>query len=149
MTILVLAESIKMMNKPDWARPWRSLTTYFFRKLWNIGTWNFDPIFIQVFNLYYQNLGLTALIVWKLCAFQQRSKFSNFQQFLHYKFRLKEKSWIMTVSSGRFSSDLSEYIIFHLKLFFKFIKINFQVEKKEEIFIYISFSKYFQSSVIL
>ena len=32
------------------------------RKVWKIGTWNFDTIFSQVFNLCYQNLWLMSLI---------------------------------------------------------------------------------------
>ena len=34
-------------------------------------TWNFNIIFIQVFNLCYQHLGLISLTVWKLRGFQQ------------------------------------------------------------------------------
>ena len=50
---------------------------------------NFDTIFIQVPNSCYQNLGSISLIVWKLCAFWQRSDFSNFQPFFNHNFWLK------------------------------------------------------------
>ena len=46
-----------------------------------IGTWNFETIFVKVFNVCYQNMGSISTIVWKQCAFRQHSNFGNFQQF--------------------------------------------------------------------
>ena len=81
-------------------------------KIQKIGTWNFDTIFIQVFNLWYTNLGSISLIVWKLYAFRERTNFGHFQQFSHHNFRLKWKFWIQMFSSVKSSSDLSEYTYF-------------------------------------
>ena len=50
-TILGLAQSFKMMNRLDPARPWRYLMAYFKESIKD--TWNFDRTFIQVFNLFY------------------------------------------------------------------------------------------------
>ena len=53
---------------------WRLIS----QKQKKIGTWNFDKICNQVFNLCYKNLDSISSIVWKLCAFLQRSNVGNF-----------------------------------------------------------------------
>ena len=85
-----------------------------------------------------QNFTSLYFMVWKHCAFWQRSNFGNFQQFFHHNFRLKWKIWILMVSSERFSSDLSEYTLFLIKkhIFWYIKKVCFS-------------SKYFQSLAIL
>ena len=87
MTILGLVESFKMMNRPDPTRfnrnaLWRLIS----RKVYKIKVWNFDTIFMQVLNLYYWNLQSIFVIVWKLCAFWQRSNIINFQSFIMITF---------------------------------------------------------------
>ena len=72
---------------------------------------------MQVFNLCRENLGLISLTVCILCAFRQRSKFSNFQQFFHHIFWLKCKFWILMVPSERSTSHLSESIQFNIIFF--------------------------------
>ena len=96
---------------------------FFIRSMQNatvlkIGRWNCDTILILVFNLCYQNLGPIFLIVWKLCAFWQRSNFDNSQQFLDHNCRLKWKLLILKVSSERSSSDLSEYSLYEIEKIF-------------------------------
>ena len=81
-------------NQPDR----NALCGLYSRKVYKIGPWHFDTIFIQAFNL----------IVWKLCAFRHRSSFGNFQQCFHSNFRLKWKFWILMVSSEISSLELSE-----------------------------------------
>ena len=111
MTILGQTESFKTMNRPNPSRFHRDVLWYIiYRKVQEIGTWNFDTI--QVFNLLICNLRSMTLTVWKLCAFRQPSNFDNFEQFFHKKFRLKGKLWILMDSSERSSSDLSEYTLF-------------------------------------
>ena len=80
--------------------------SFFSRKVQKLRTWNFDKIFIEVFNLCYQNWGSLSLMVWKLYAFRQRSNFGNCQQFFHHNFRLKGKFWTLMVSWERSSWDL-------------------------------------------
>jgi len=75
------------MNWPDREALYRLIS----QKVCKIGTWNFNTIFIQVFNLCYQNLESMSFIVLKLGAFLQRSNFGYFQQFFHHNFRLKNK----------------------------------------------------------
>ena len=53
---------------------WRLIS----QKKWKIRTWNFDTIWNQVSNLCYQNLDSISSIVWKICAFPQRSNFISF-----------------------------------------------------------------------
>ena len=116
MTILGLAESFKMMNRPG-----PTVTLFdglFIGKYKKIEMWNFDTIFIWVFNLYYYNLESIPLIVWKLCVFRKRSHFGNFQQFFHLNFRLKWKFWILMDSLESSNLDLSEYTIFDVKIIF-------------------------------
>ena len=48
-------------------------------KLWH-------NLLCQVFNLCYQNSKAISLIVWKLCAFRQRSISGNFQQSFYHNF---------------------------------------------------------------
>ena len=69
MTILWLAGSFKTMNRPDRNSIWRQIS----RKVLMKETLNHDKIFIQVFNLCYQNLGYMSSIVSKLYSFRQRS----------------------------------------------------------------------------
>ena len=90
----------------------------------------------EIFHLFYSKLGSISLIVWKLCAFRQRSNLDNFKQCFHHNFRLKRKFWNLMVSFGMISSDLSEYAIFKL-LFFSLIKINFEV-KNETFYVFSS-----------
>ena len=73
MTLLGLAELFK---RPVPTRPDLAVTL-------------FDDLLILVFNLRYTNLGLMYLLFFKLCAFLQRSNFSNFHQFFYHNFRLK------------------------------------------------------------
>ena len=92
------------------------------------------------------------MIVRKLCAFGQRRKFGNFQHFFHHNFRLKWKIWIMIVSSGIPSLDLSEYTLFSFyKKHFSIYNNQFFWWKGEVLgcFFFAFFSKNFQSSVIL
>ena len=108
MTVLGLVESSKTMNRPGQSQT-RPVCNAFSRliseKVYKMGTWNFHTIFIQVFNLCYQNLGLISLMVWKLCAFRQCRKFGNLQQFFHHNFRLKWKFWIL-IDSSEISSSI-------------------------------------------
>ena len=65
---LLKREKAKRYDEP--ARPdsnalWRLIS----QKIWEIGTWNFNTIFIQVFNLCYQNLESISFIVLKLSTF--------------------------------------------------------------------------------
>ena len=54
-------------------------------KLSKILTWIVDTFLTQVLNLYYRNLGLTYLIVWKWRVFRHFRNFENFRQiFLAY-----------------------------------------------------------------
>ena len=130
MTILGPAESFKMMNRPDPTRPGRNaLWRLISQKVWKIGTWNFNTIFIQLSNLCYQNLELISLLVWKLWAFPQGSNFVNFQQFFHHNFRLKWNFWILMVPSERSCWDLSEYISFYIRKYFFIYKNKFLGEK--------------------
>ena len=80
--ILGLAGSFKTLNRPDPTRIDRNaLWLLISRKVWKIGTWNFDTIFIHIFNLCYQNLESVSLIVRKSMSFWQRSNFGNFSSF--------------------------------------------------------------------
>ena len=54
------------------------------RKVFRIRTWNFNKIFIHVFNLWYPNLELMSLIVSKLCCFWHCWNFVNFRQFIYH-----------------------------------------------------------------
>ena len=110
MKILGLAESFKTMNRPDHDALWRLIS----RKVWKIETWNFDTIFIPIFNLCYQNLKSISLIVQKLCAFGNVA-ISVILSSVHHNFRLELKLGILKVSSERSSSDLSGYILFQMK----------------------------------
>jgi len=104
--------------RPDRNALWRLIT----QKVWKIETWNFNTIFIQHFNLCYQNLELISLTVSKLWSFPQGSNFVNFQQFFHHNFRLKRNFWILMVPSERSSWDLSEYTLFYIKQIFFHLK---------------------------
>ena len=97
------------LARPDRNALWRLISG----KVWKLWTRYFEIIFILIFNFSYQNLESISLIVWKLCAFRQRSNFGNFKQFFHHNFQLKYKFWILMVSFWRSSSDLSEYTLFH------------------------------------
>ena len=78
------------------------------------------------------NFGLISLIVWKLCAFRQRSNFGNLQHFFHHNFWLKRKFWIILVSLEISSSNLSEYTLFKIKkLFFLSIKSIYSWKMKK------------------
>ena len=54
MTILGLAESFRTINRPEPTRPDRNALWWLIsQKVWKIGTWNFNTIFIQLHNLCY------------------------------------------------------------------------------------------------
>ena len=117
------------MNRPDLTQLGRNdLWWLISRKVYKIRTWNFNTIFIQVFNLCDQNLESVSLIVWKLYAFWQCSNFGNFQQFFYDNFRLRWKIWMMMVESERSSWDFKKiYLILNnLKIYFFIYKINFR-----------------------
>ena len=60
-------ETFKTMNRHDPTRLDRNALWHIIsQKVWKIGTWNFNTIFSQLFNLYYQILKLISLIVWTL-----------------------------------------------------------------------------------
>ena len=111
----------------------------------------FNTIFIQLFNLCYQNLEFMSLLVWKLWEFPQGSNFVNFQQFFHHNFRLKWKFSFLMVSSEISSTDLLEYILFQIFKNIFFLSIShFQVQMKNARFVVqFFFPKYFQILVIL
>ena len=128
MTIFGLAELFKRWTgstRFDRTAIWRLI----FQKVWKIETWNLNAIFIEVFNSCYLNLESISMIVWKLYVFHQRRNFGKFQQFFHHDFRLRWKFWILMVSSERSSSDLSEYILFELKMYFFIYKNIFVWER--------------------
>ena len=87
---------------------------------------------IQVFNLWYQNLGSISLLVWKLYAFRQSRNFGNFQKFFLHNFRQKWKFWILIASPERSSPDLRICQIKKIVL----IKINFLVKNLKNIVVY-------------
>ena len=94
------------------------------------------------------NFETISLIVWKLCAFRQRSNCGNFQSFCHHNFWLKWKFkfWCFIGKIWLFRS-IRIYLISKSKNIFLSIKIRLQV--KNQFFFCSFFSKYFQSSVIL
>ena len=52
MTIFEPSESFKLMNRPNLAWPdFNALWRYISQKIYKIGTWNFNTIFFQVFDL--------------------------------------------------------------------------------------------------
>ena len=130
MITLGLAESFKTMNRPDWADRnalWRPIS----QKLLKIVTLNFEKIFIQVFNLCYQFLGSTYLIIWNYALFGNVAISIILSTFFHYIFRPKSKFYILKVSSERSSSDISDSIEFNIKINKKWsIKNNFWVKKR-------------------
>ena len=122
---------------PDFNALWRFIS----QKIYEIGAFNFSTIFMNVFNLCYQNLKSISLTVSKLWAFWQRSNFGNFQQFFHHNCRLKWKFWILNVASESSISDLSEYSLLYIK------KIDFWIDKNQflgEIFLHFFMQFFFQ-----
>ena len=66
MIFLGIAESFKIMNRPDRDAIWRHISW----KLLKIRAWNFDTILIKVLILCYQNARSISLTVWQLRAFR-------------------------------------------------------------------------------
>ena len=76
-----IAESFKP-TRPDPTWPdHNALWWLICQKVYKIGIWNFDKIFIQVFNLCYQSLESIYYIVWKLWDFPQRKSLLIFSSF--------------------------------------------------------------------
>ena len=67
----------KFLKLPDHDALWRLIC----RKVFKIGTWNFDTILINVMKLYYYNLGSISSIDKKLCVFPYRRNFVNYTHF--------------------------------------------------------------------
>ena len=93
MMFLELAKPFKTMNRPKPARPSPTVTVFFSRKVLKIETWNFDKMFIQVFNLCYKSLDSISFIFGNHAFFGNVVISPIFIRFFHHSFQLKRKFW--------------------------------------------------------
>ena len=69
-------------------------------------------------------IGIDIIDSLETCGLRQPNNFGHLQQFFHHNFRLKEKFWIMMISTER-SRSFRMYPISNYKIISLHIKINF------------------------
>ena len=113
------------MNQPDHTRPWRSLTAYLSESFKDRDVKFLDTIFIQISNLYYQNLGSASLIVWdaRFASVAISIIFSSF-----FIITFDWKGWSHWQDLGHIYQTQS---CFKFRNIYLSIKLNFYVKKWE------------------